>query len=357
MKKLSFSLSLNRELILPVFCLLTVLLINLVKTPDFFDISLTNGAYYGFIIDIINRGSELAIISVGMTLAVSVSGGVDISVGAVAALSAAVITNILSGGEAAVNELHAPILLAIGAGLFSALLCGIWNGFLVARLKIQPMVATLILYTAGRGIAQLICGGQITYVRVNAYRILGTNFGNNPLPTPIYISIAVMIITGLFLKFTSFGLYAKTVGINSEAAKLAGLNPGTIKFIAYIVCAMLAGLAGAIYSSRIYSCDANNIGLNVEVDAILAVILGGNQLSGGKFSIAGSVIGAYTIQALTTSLYAFGMPSAHMPVCKALVIAASISLQSPVVKRLLNKHGKKYFKTVFKTVFKEAAGV
>ncbi len=350
MRILSFRRILNKEIILPFFCLLAVLLMNLIKTPDFFDISKTNGAYYGFIIDIINRGSELAIISVGMTLVVSVSGGVDISVGSVAALTAAVITNILSGGEVSANLLHAPLLLAIAAGLICACVCGIWNGFLVARLKIQPMVATLILYTAGRGIAQLICGGQITYVRVNSYRILGTNFAGNPLPTPVYITIAVMVITGIFLKYTSFGLYAKTVGINSEAARLAGLNPANIKFIAYLICALFAGLAGAIYSSRIYSCDANNIGLNVEVDAILAVLLGGNQLRGGKFSIVGSLIGAYTIQALTTSLYAFGMSSAHMPVCKAVVILASITLQSPELRRLF----KKYRKRTVRTFFKEA---
>ncbi|MCR4746752.1 MAG: ABC transporter permease [Lachnospiraceae bacterium] len=337
MGKLSFGKIEKIRSFLPAICLLLILLVNLVKTPDFFDVSLTNGVFYGFIIDVINRGSELAIIAVGMTLVVSVSGGVDISVGSVAALTAAVITNILSGGEVSVNTLHAPIVLAMAAGLASAFICGVWNGFLVAHLKIQPMVATLILYTAGRGIAQLICGGQITYIRVDAYRALGSNIGNNPVPTPIYLAAAVMILTAIFLRFTSFGLYARAVGMNAEAARLSGLNPRSIKFLTYIISAVLAGLAGAIYSSRIYSCDANNIGLNVEMDAILAVLLGGNKLKGGKFSISGSVIGAYTIQALTTSLYAMGVSSVQIPLSKAAVILIALSLQSPEIEKIFRK--------------------
>lgn len=337
MGKLSFGKIEKIRSFLPAICLLLILLVNLVKTPDFFDVSVTNGVFYGFIIDVINRGSELAIIAVGMTLVVSVSGGVDISVGSVAALTAAVITNILSGGEVSVNTLHAPIVLAMAAGLASAFICGVWNGFLVAHLNIQPMVATLILYTAGRGIAQLICGGQITYIRVDAYRALGSNIGNNPVPTPIYLAAAVMILTAIFLRFTSFGLYARAVGMNAEAARLSGLNPRSIKYLTYIISAVLAGLAGAIYSSRIYSCDANNIGLNVEMDAILAVLLGGNKLKGGKFSISGSVIGAYTIQALTTSLYAMGVSSVQIPLSKAAVILIALSLQSPEIEKIFRK--------------------
>ena len=338
MKGLSVSRIIRQRLFLPTLCLAFVLLLNLLKTPGFFEISINNGVLYGFVIDLINRGSELAVIAVGMTFIVAVSGGVDISVGSVAALTAAVITNILSGGEVAVNELHAPILLAFLTGLVCAALCGAWNGFLVAHLNIQPMVATLILYTAGRGIAQLICGGQITYIRVDAYRVLGTAFNSNPIPTPIYIAAIVIILTFIFLKFTSFGLYVRAVGINSEAARLAGINPEKIVFLSYVISAILAGIAGAVYSSRIYSCDANNIGANVEMDAVLAVFLGGNSLRGGRFSITGSVIGAYTIQALTTSAYAMGVSSVQMPVCKAIVILLALIVQSPKFDVIFKKN-------------------
>ncbi|SFL14850.1 monosaccharide ABC transporter membrane protein, CUT2 family [Lachnospiraceae bacterium KH1T2] len=341
MNKKGFSLKglTKKRLFMPIACLIVVLLINLVKTPDFFNISINNGVLYGYIIDVINRGSELAILAIGMTLVASSSGGTDISVGAIAAVAAAVITNILSGGTDSVNEFHAPLLLAILAGLLVAVLCGMWNGFLVASLKIQPMVATLILYTAGRGIAQLITRGQITYIRVDAYKVIGSQFGKNPVPAPIYVAVLMIVIATLFLKYTAFGLYVQTVGINAKAARLVGLNPVKIQFLCYMICGLMAGIAGVIYSSRIYSCDANNIGLNVEMDAILAVALGGNSLAGGKFSLPGSLIGAYTIQALTTSLYAMGVSSDQLPVYKAIVVVVIVSLQSPELYKML-KHRK-----------------
>ena len=168
----------------------------------------------------------------------------------------------------------------------------------------RGMVATLILYTAGRGIAQLVTNGQITYVRVDAYKMWGSALPGLLFPVPVFFAIAVVLIVSLVLKKTALGLYIESVGINGNASRLVGLNGTKIKWITYIICGILAGIAGFVSSARIYSADANNIGLNLEMDAILAVALGGNILGGGKFSLAGSVIGAYTIQALTTTLYA-----------------------------------------------------
>ena len=156
----------SKRLFLPIVCLIAVLLVNVIKTPDFFKISLENGVLSGYIIIVINRASELVILAVGMTLVTAASGGQDISVGAVMAVAAAVCCQILSGGATSVTSLAAPLVLAILAGILASALCGAFNGFLVAKLNIQPMVATLILFTAGRGIAQLITKGQITYIRV-----------------------------------------------------------------------------------------------------------------------------------------------------------------------------------------------
>ena len=230
--------------------------------------------------------------------------------------------------------LAAPLIIAILAGLLVSLICGIWNGFLVAQLGVQPMVATLILYTAGRGIAQLITGGQNTYIRVDSYKVLGSKIGICPVPTPIFIAILMIIIVSLVLKKTALGTYIQTVGINAKAAKLVGLKPVTIRFLTYAICGLMAGIAGVVASSRIYSCDANNIGLNIELDAILAVALGGNSLAGGKFSLAGSIIGAYTIQALTTTLYSMGVSADVLPVYKAIVVVIIVSLQSPELKKM-----------------------
>ena len=331
----------SMRLFLPIVCLIAVLLVNVITTPGFFKVSINNGVLYGYIVDVINRASELVILAVGMTLVTAASGGQDISVGAVMAVAAAVCCQILSGGEVSVNSLAAPIIVAMLAALAASALCGAFNGFLVAKLNIQPMVATLILYTAGRGIAQLITDGQITYIRVKSYQVFGSYVGKFPIPMPVVIAIIVVIIAYVILKKTALGLYIESVGINGKAARLVGLNSTMIKFLTYVICGVLAGIAGLVASSRIYSADANNIGLNLEMDAILAVALGGNFLGGGKFSLIGSVIGAYTIQALTTTLYAMNVKADQLPVYKAIVVIIIVTLQSDVFKKFVANHRSK----------------
>lgn len=325
----------GNRLFMPLICLAAVLIVGGIFIPDFFKISINNSVLYGYPVDIINRASEVVILAIGMTLVTASSGGQDISVGAVMAVAAAVCCQILSGGETSVNEFANPLVLAILAALLAATLCGAFNGFLVAKLNIQPMVATLILFTAGRGIAQLVTKGQITYIRVDSYKVMGGFLGKCPVPTPVFFAIAAVALAFLVLKKTALGLYIESVGINGAASRLIGLNSTMIKFLTYVICGFLAGVAGVVASSRIYSADANNIGLNLEMDAILAVALGGNALGGGKFSLMGSVIGAYTIQALTTTLYAFRVSSDRLPVYKAIVVIAIVIIQSPAFHRFM----------------------
>lgn len=339
MKKLNAKNILGAQLFLPLFALCLVLVVNLIVTPSFFKITITNGVLYGYTIDIINRASELIILAVGMTLVVASSKGTDISVGAVSALSAAVCVRLLGSSY---DSYAVPLVIAILAALGAGLLCGSFNGFLVAKLKIQPMVATLILFTAGRGIAQLVSAreinekmvpGQILYVRMEDYKRFGGFFPHVVIPTPVFIAAGFVLVTWLVLNKTALGLYIKSVGINQKASRLVGLNSALIIFVCYMFCGICSGLAGFIASSRIYSSDANNIGLNMELDAILAVALGGNSLGGGKFSIAGSVIGAITIQALTTGLYAMGVTADQLPVYKAIVVVLIVAIQSDEFKR------------------------
>lgn len=325
----------KHRLFFPLFCLALMLLASIIIIPDFFLVSMNNGVLYGRIIDVLNRSSELIILAVGMTLVVSSSAGTDISVGAVMAVSAAVCCSILAGGEVSVNEYKNPLFLGVMAALLAGVLCGIWNGFLVARMRIQPMVATLILFTAGRGIAQLITNGQITYVRVDDYTLLGKNIPGFPIPTSILLTIFVVVGTFLVLNKTALGMYIQSVGINAKASKLVGLKPVLIITITYAFAGLCSGIAGLVASSRIYSADANNIGLNLELDAILAVALGGNSLTGGKFSLAGSVIGAITIQTLTTALYALNVAPDQLPVFKAVIVILIVALQSPYVKKIM----------------------
>lgn len=325
------------RLFLPLFCLVLVLLSNLIKTPGFFEVTIKNGVLYGYIIDVINRASDLVILAVGMTLVVAASGGTDISVGAVMSVAGAVCCFILAGGQQSVNAFQNPYLLGVLAAVIAGILCGGFNGFLVAKMKIQPMVATLILFTAGRGIAQLITKGQITYIRVESYKMLGSSIPGIPIPTPVFVALIVVILTYVLLKKTTLGLYIQTVGINPKASRLMGINSPMIIFLSYVFCGLCAGISGLVASSRIYSADANNIGLNLELDAILAVALGGNSLGGGKFSLLGSVIGAYTIQALSTTLYAMGVSPDQIPVYKAAVVVVIVALQSTELKRIVKR--------------------
>ena len=309
------------RLFLPLLCLAIVLLVNVIKTPSFFEITIRNGVLYGYIVDIMNRSSELVILSHRYDSGSCCFGGDrHFQVGAVSAVSGAVAIFILGGGETSTDFYHAPYLLGFFAAIAVGTLLGAWNGFLVAKMKIQPMVATLILYTAGRGIAQLITEGQILYLRVDHFKQLGGFIPGIPLPTPVFVAILCIIATLLLLKKTALGMYIQTVGINSKAARLVGLNSTMIKFLTYAFCGLCSGIAGMIITSRVYSIDANNAGLNIELDAILAVALGGNNLGGGRFSLLGSVIGAVTIQALTTTLYAMKVSADQLYVYKAIVV-------------------------------------
>ncbi|HHX61478.1 MAG TPA: ABC transporter permease [Epulopiscium sp.] len=321
------------SLFLPIVCLLLVLVTNFIQTPTFFNITIQNGVFYGYIIDILNRSSGLIILSVGMTLVVASSGGTDISVGAVSAFAGAVCVAALGTGA----SYNMPYVLSLLLALLVGAACGVINGYLVSYMKVQPMVATLILFTAGRGIAQLVTGSFILYVKPQQFAYLGNFIPGVPMPTPFFIAIFVVIITWFILQKTALGMYIQSVGINRKASHLMGLNSKRIIFLTYIFCGICAAVAGLISVSRTMSIDANNVGLYTELDAILAVAIGGNSLGGGKFSLMGSVIGAITIQALTTTLYAMRVSADQLPLYKAVVVIIIVSLQSPVLIKWFNE--------------------
>ncbi|MBQ8970690.1 MAG: ABC transporter permease, partial [Lachnospiraceae bacterium] len=177
----------------------------------------------------------------------------------------------------------------------------------------------------------------IVYVRNPSYAFFGSFLG--PLPTPLVITAICVVVMSVLLKKTALGMYIQSVGINSRASRIAGLNSKRIIFTCYAICGLFAGIAGIVNSSRITSADSNNIGLYLEMDAILAVALGGNSLGGGKFNLAGSIIGAYTIQAITTTLYALGVSAAQAPVFKAVIVILIVAIQSEPVKAFFKKQG------------------
>ena len=325
----------SQPLFLPIFCMILVMAVNIIYDVmagnfafNFFTISIRNGVLYGRIIDILNRGSEIAILAIGMTLVVSCSAGTDISVGSVMSLAASFCCMLLAGyGVSSTNSLAAPLIVGVLGGILMGCASGAFNGFLVSYLNVQPMVATLILFSAARAIGLLLCNNMIVYVRDDSFKIFGGYLGF--MPTPIVVAIVCILITSLVLRKTALGLYIQSVGINKKASRII--------FLCYVVCGLCAGIAGIVASSRISSADSNNIGLNFELDAILAVALGGNSLGGGKFRLAGSIIGAYTIQAITTTLYALGISTEQAPVYKAVIVIIIVAIQAPPFKAFMKK--------------------
>ena len=333
----------QQQLFLPIFCMILVLCVNMIYDVsqgrdfyEFFKIGIQNELLSGRLVNILNRGSEVAILAIGMTLVVSASAGTDISVGSVMALSAGVCCTLLAGAAVPqATELAVPLIVGVLAALVVGCVCGAFNGALVAYLNIQPMVATLILWTAARAIGLLVCNNLIVYVRNDAFAMFGGYIG--PVPTPLIIAAVCIAVVTIVLKKSALGLYIQSVGINKKASRIAGLNSQKIIFLCYVLCGLCAGIAGVVASSRITSADTNNIGLNFELDAILAVALGGNSLAGGKFNLAGSIIGAYTIQAITTTMYNLGVSSAVNPVFKAVIVIVIVAVQAPPVKAFFKK--------------------
>lgn len=336
----------KHPLFLPVVCMLLVMCVNIIYDAatgspfySFFKIGIENGLLSGRLISILNRGSEVAILAIGMTLVVSASGGTDISVGSVMSLCASFCCMLIAGfgvsSVADASEFSMPLAVGLLGALVMGCICGAFNGSLVAYLEIQPMVATLILWSAARAIGLLLCNNLIVYVRVPEYSILGGYVGF--FPTPIIVAAVCILIVSLVLKKTAMGMYIQSVGINKRASNIAGLNSKRIIFLCYLLCGLCAGIAGLVNSSRITSADSNNIGLNMELDAILAVALGGNSLGGGKFNLAGSIIGAYTIQAITTTMYNMGVSSAVSPVYKAVIVIIIVAIQCEPVKAFFKK--------------------
>lgn len=334
---------LKSRLTFPLVVLLVVVVQNIIITPSFFNISITNGLISGYIPDILDEASVLVIVTLGMTLVIAATGGVDISVGSIMAIAASFCGLMLNGSEYRTDVFHNPYILALFVGLVGGALCGVFNGFLVSNLKIQPMIATLILFTAGRSLAKQITHGQTIYIMNPKYKWLGVQIPGIPIRTTIIVSVVVVILVVLLIKRTSLGLYVQSVGINRSSSRLVGLNSSAIIFMAFILCGVLAGVAGLVGSSSIGSVNSGEIGLSIEMDAILAVALGGNMLSGGKFSIAGSVIGAYTIQAITTTLYAMNVRADQLSVFKALIIIVIIVASSDVFKDKIKKLTRKVF--------------
>jgi simple sugar transport system permease protein len=317
----------------PVVMLLVLFAVNLIAFPGFFSIEVKNGHLFGSLVDIVRNGAPTLIIAVGMTLVIATR-GIDLSVGAVCAIAGAVACSIILGSSEPGSL--GTVAVAVGAALLLALVLGVWNGFLVAVLGIQPIIATLILMTAGRGVAMLITEGQILTVNSPPFKVIGSGFALG-LPIATLIAVVIFVLAAVLTRRTALGLLIEAVGINPEASRQAGVRARGLLFTVYTFSAVCAAVAGLILTSNQTAADANNTGLFIELDAILAVVIGGTSLAGGRYSLLGTLVGALVIQTLVTTVYTVGIPPIATMVFKAAVVTIVCLLQSPTTNATIRR--------------------
>lgn len=327
----------KHQIAIPLIALIILCVVNLIMNPAFFMINIQENAagnllLYGDIMTVLDYGSELALLAIGMTFVTAASGGQDISVGAGVAVAGSAIIRCVRYPESAL-----PLAIAVLVGIIAAALVGAFNGTLVSVFKIQPMIATLIMFTAGRSIAAWINNNELPVIEDPVFGYFGGSIPGCIIPTPILIAIICFVLVALILKFTNLKLYIQSVGINEKAARLNGLNPTFIKFITFVILGVFVGIVGFVKVSRFSTINYSIIANNIEMDAILAVALGGNALGGGKFSVSASILGAYVIELLTQTLYVFDVSSAALPAYKAVVVIALVVSSAPKVREWFGK--------------------
>ncbi|MDC0707703.1 ABC transporter permease [Stigmatella sp. ncwal1] len=312
----------------PLVALAALLVFNLLFTTGFARIEFRDGRLFGTLVDIFQNGAPVMLLAVGMTLVIAL-GGIDLSVGSVMALSGAVAALLMT-------EHGLSVPMGVLAALGVALLVGAINGALVSYASIQPIIVTLVTLVMGRGLAQTLTQDQKVRFEIPAFEFIGngTVLG---LPFPVLLVAAVALGVSLLLRKTATGLYIEAMGGNPQAARLCGLRVHVIRLMAYMACALCAGSAGLIAAADIKEADVANAGLYLELDAILAVVLGGTSLSGGRANLVGSLIGATFIQTLTIMLQMRGVITEHTLIIKAIVALSVCFMQTPSFERMVRR--------------------
>lgn len=328
-------ISVDSRLLWTILALLIILIVNRIISPNFFEIRLVNGRLVGSLINILDSSAPYALLAIGMTLVIATK-GIDLSVGAVMAISAAVAVELINQYEQGATAFYYQpgfvILITIGVGV----LCGLWNGALVAFLDLQPIIATLILMVAGRGIAQMITNGQSPTFTNETLAFIGRGVVLG-VPFPIYIAVAALIAVTLLVRRTALGLLIESVGVNDRASYYAGIQARFIKLFVYVVSGVCAAVAGMIVAGEVKSADPHTAGLFSELDAILAVVIGGTSLFGGRFYLALSVMGVLIIRSLLVGLYVSSLHPTTNLVVKAIVVLAVLLLQSPEFRQFISQ--------------------
>ncbi|WP_281284205.1 ABC transporter permease [Nocardioides litoris] len=326
--------ALSHQLVWPVVALVVLLAVNVAADPGFLAIRIQDGHLFGNLVDILRNSAPVLVVAIGMTLVIATR-GIDLSVGAVAAIAGAIACTTLV--DSASQGAAATAIIACTYALAVCVLLGLWNGFLVSVVGIQPIIATLVLMVAGRGLAMLVTDGQITTVNNDFFSGMASGFVLT-LPIAFVLAVGVYALTALITRRTALGMLIEAVGINPEASRLAGVRSRTIIWTVYVFAGLCAGVAGLVIAANTNSVNANSLGLWIELDAILAVVIGGTSLAGGRFSLTGTLVGAIFIATLARTIASIGIPPEANYLFKAIVVVVVCLLQSPQARGALRAH-------------------
>jgi simple sugar transport system permease protein len=313
-----------------IVAIAALLALNVLKDPTYLALTINpnNGNLVGNLVDILRQAAPVMMIAIGMSLVIA-TGGIDLSVGSLMAVSGAVAMEFLraAGDSGSVGA----ALGAIGLALLITAILGAVNGILVAYVGLQPFIATLVLMLAGRGIAKVITGGQNTTASNDPFRWIANGFVFG-IPVVFILAVLLVLIVGWVVRKSALGLMIEAIGINPRASRMAGIKPKGLLLTTYVLSGILAGIAGIMSVGSVMTVDISRTGYQLELDAILAVVIGGASLAGGKFSLSGAFVGALLIATLDKTVLYLGISSSATPAFKAIVIVVLCLLQSERVR-------------------------
>jgi ribose/xylose/arabinose/galactoside ABC-type transport system permease subunit len=318
-----------------VVAIALLLAINVANDPGYLAISVNpaNGNLVGNVIDIARAAAPILLIAVGMCLVVA-TGGIDLSVGSIMVVSGAVSMEFLKNAGAA-DSVGAAIA-AFGLAVLIGAVLGAVNGILVSVVGLQPFISTLVLMLAGRGLAKVITGGQNTAATNDPFRWLANGYVVG-LPVVFLLAILIVVVVAVLVRRSALGLMIEAIGMDPKAARLAGIKRRGLLMTVYIASGVLAAIAGVFATASVMTVDVSRTGYQLELDAILAVVVGGTSLMGGKFNLGGAVVGALLIATLDKTVVYLGISSSATPAFKAIVIVILCLLQSERVRQLFTQ--------------------
>jgi simple sugar transport system permease protein len=328
----------DSRLLWPLAAFLLLLAFNVVFSPRFLTLRIEDGRLYGGLIDMLENAAPLVLIACGMAFVIG-TGGIDLSVGATMAIAGTVMAALF------VRPAYSPLAevgvaegaaTAILVGVAAATVVGLANGVLIGCLGVQPLMATLAILVAGRGIAQLLSAGQVTTFHDETLELLGSGAFAG-IPIPAWLGLAGVVLSLALVRLTALGYFAEAIGDNRTAAMLSGVPLRTVTLIAYVWTGLLAGVAGILTACDIGAADSLRAGRDVELDAILAAVVGGTALTGGRFSIIGAVLGALLIQTLTVTILTQGIAEDVARIAKGSAVLGLCLLQSARFRGLITR--------------------